>query len=375
MKKSCMESKVLTSKPKVLMYYSYGNKIGGPLTYINTLIDSELKEKYNFVTCYQNKAPGGVDMTLLRDMVKAIKAENPDIVHVHGAQSEGFYGAVAAKLAGCKHIVMTVHGFAFDDSNCTGLKHFLYRNMVEPLSLKLSDSVYCVCKHASERDVVVKNAGKRNCGYIHNPVPEISASVPRESIREQYHIHENDVVFAISARVTKEKGFDVLADTVKMLNAQGIDNFKLMVLGNGAYYEEFCDQMHDEIQQGQVIMIGQTNKVADYLNACDAFVFPSYHENLSIAILEAGYCGLPGIVSDVGGNGEIIKDGETGFLIKEFSPEAYANKIIELINNKELLKMMQTAIRKDIVDRFSLSYICEQVDEVYMNELHKARKH
>ena len=113
--------------PKVLMYYSYGDRIGGPLTYINTIINSPLKEKYEFVTCYQNQAPGGFDGQMLQRMTEQIKKEKPDIVHVHGAQSEGFYGVLAAKRAGCKCIVMTVHGFAFDDKGCTGIKHFLYK--------------------------------------------------------------------------------------------------------------------------------------------------------------------------------------------------------------------------------------------------------
>ncbi len=370
MKQSYTETENKASKPKVLMYYSYGNKIGGPLTYINTLINSELKEKYDFVTCYQNKAPGGVDIKLLRDMVKAIKAADPDIVHIHGAQSEGFYGAVAARLAGCKKkTVMTIHGFAFDDSHCRGIKRFLYKNIVEPVSIRMCRSVYCVCDFAAKRKIVEKNAGKRSAGYIHNPVPTLTVSETRQSIREQYNIADDDVVFCISARVTKEKGFDVLADTVKLLGQRNVKNFKLMVLGNGVYFNDFCEQLNDEIEKGQVIMVGQTNRVADYLNAADAFVFPSYHENLSIAILEAGVSGLPCIVSNVGGNGEIIKDGETGFLIDDFSAEVYAEKIEKLISDKELYAKMREAVQKDIIARFSLSHICEQVDEVYGNVL------
>ena len=103
------------------MYYSYENKIGGPLTYINTIINSELKKEHKFFTLFQNKAPGGLDISLLKKMIMEIKRIKPDIVHVHGAQSEGFYGVLAAKLAGKCKIVTTVHGFAFDDSSCKGL--------------------------------------------------------------------------------------------------------------------------------------------------------------------------------------------------------------------------------------------------------------
>lgn len=348
---------------KVLMYYSYSNKIGGPLTYINTIIKSDLKNKYDFVTCFQETAPGGLDIGLLLGMVEKIKRERPDIVHVHGVQSEGFYGAVAARLAGCKCIVMTVHGFAFDDSGYGGVKRFLYRHIVEPASLRLSDRVYCVCGYAAGRDIVTKNTRGRNFGYIHNPVPPMCRTSSRQAIREHYGIRENDVVFCISCRVTRDKGFDILTDIVKKM--RGEDKFRLMVLGNGDYFETFCDSVKEEISEGTVIMVGKTNYVADFLSASDAFVFPSYHENLSIALLEAGVSGLPCIVSNVGGNSEIVIDGETGYIVNDMSADGYVEKMRLLMNDSELLEKMQTAVAADIAERFSVSKICAEIDNVY----------
>lgn len=366
MKPCCSTKNEQTSdRKKILMYYTYPDKIGGPLTYIHTIMNSELKEKYLFKTCFQNKAPGGWDYELLRSMVRKIKYENPEIVHVHGAQSEGFYGVLAAKLAGCKSIVLTIHGFAFDDSTCQGLKHFLYKYFVEPISIQLADKVYCVCNAASQRSIVIKNAGKRNYGHIYNPVPELKVKESRESIRKKYNVKESDVLFAITGRVTKDKGFDFLVDTVKIIGEKQIKNFKLIVLGDGEFYPEFCKRLEKEIINGQVIMIGSTDRVADYLNASDAFIFPSYHENLSIALLEAGASGLPCIVSNVGGNDEVIKDGETGFVIEHFDAEEYAEKIHLLINNPELRNNMKQKIQKDVIQRFSLNELCRKVELIY----------
>ena len=92
------DNTAVEKKPVVTMYYSYGDRIGGPLTYINTIINSDLQSKYEFTTCYQNKAPGGVDIPLLKAMVKELRRIKPDIVHIQGAQSEGFYGVLAAKI-------------------------------------------------------------------------------------------------------------------------------------------------------------------------------------------------------------------------------------------------------------------------------------
>ena len=143
-----------TEKKKVLMYYAFEDKIGGPLIYLRSIMNSKLNEEYEFSSCFQNETSGGFSSKLLRRMVKQIKAEAPDIVHVHGLQSEGFYGVLAAKLAGCRYIVTTVHGFAFDGQKKRGLKWFLYRFFVEPITLRRSDKVYCVWKYAEERSII-----------------------------------------------------------------------------------------------------------------------------------------------------------------------------------------------------------------------------
>ena len=351
------------------MYYSYGDRIGGPLTYINTIINSPLKEKYEFVTCYQNQAPGGFDGQMLQRMTEQIKKEKPDIVHVHGAQSEGFYGVLAAKRAGCKCIVMTVHGFAFDDKGCTGIKHFLYKNIVEPWSLRRSDFVYCVCEFASKRDIIKKNCKKNNCGYIHNTVGELYRTASREDVRRDLGINENDTVFAISGRISREKGFPVLEKAVEILNEKSDKPFKILIIGDGPYKRTFCSNMADCIEKEQIILTGQTNRVPDYLSAADAYVFPSYHENLSIALLEACKMSLPCIVSNVGGNAEIVTNGENGFVIDGFDAEKYAEKMLCFIESKEKINEMGKAARRIADAKFSIDKMCEKIDEVYRNGL------
>lgn len=359
--KSCFTNK----KPIVVMYYTYPNKVGGPLTYINTLINSPLNQSYEFKTIFQNKAPGGFDLALLRRMVKEIKKIRPDIVHVHGAQSEGFYGIIASKLAGCKHIVMTVHGFAFDDSGCRGIKKFLYKHIVEPFSVHVADYVYCVCEYAAKRPIVTKHARKRKICYIHNPVSLDVPTISRKDMREQLQCLDTDIVFCISGRVTKDKGFQILEEIVKRINKENIKNFKLLVIGDGDYFSEFSKNMSREINNNQVIMVGQTNQVVNYLNASDAFLFPTYHENLSIALLEANAAGLACVVSDVGGNREIVEDGRNGFLLKEITSDAFFEKICVLINDNVTLKNMSENAKSIAEEKFGLSTICDKINEVY----------
>lgn len=361
----------MESKPKVTMYYAYSNHIGGPLTYIHTLMQSPLKEKYSFDTCFQDRAPGGINLQLLRDMVVCLKRQHPDLVHVHGAQSEGFYGVLASRLAGCKRVVMTIHGFAFDDSNCKGIKKFLYRYIVEPLSIRMSDQVYCVCQFALERDIVQKNAGAGKARCIYSPAPRLLPRKTREAAREELGFSCEDVVFCITGRITRDKGFAVLEEVVRILAKQGYSRFKLLVVGDGEYAATFRKHMAGEIESGMVVMTGPTTHVADFLIASDGFIFPSFHENLPISLLEAGSFGLPSIVGNVGGNGEIIQNGINGLVLDEISPEKFARAVITLMEEKTLRAEMGKQSLRIIRERFSLETACEKVDDVYAAALGK----
>lgn len=363
---------MVAEKKKVLMYYTFKNKIGGPLVYLQSIIHSELTDEFEFVTCFQNETAGGINIGLLWRMVKEIKAQSPDIVHVHGVQSEGFYGVLAAKLAGCPCVVMTVHGLACDGQKSHGAKWFLYRYFVEPLALRLSDKVYCVCKYASERSIIKRNTKKNNYGYIHNAVSALAVEQTREQVRTQWKIEPEETVFVIAGRVTRDKGFDILSQAVKQLECSDSGKFRLMVVGNGEYLETFCADMHDEIEAGRVIIIGQTNHVADYLGAADVFVLPSYHENLPIALLEAGKMGLPCVASNVGGVSEMIREGETGFLIEDQVPDAYVEKMELLMTNSLLRYRMSRAIKEDVDDRFSMAFMCKRIKAIYTDVICKS---
>ncbi len=352
-------------KKKIVMYYAYPDKVGGPLTYINTIVNSELKNKYHFDMLFQNKAPGGMDLKLLFQMTKEIKQMKPEVLHVHGVQSEGFYGVLAGKLAGCKKIVMTVHGFACDDSNCKGIKRFLYSRIVEPTAIRWADKVYCVCESAAKRKIVKSNTRGINYGAIHNPVPVMTSNYERDEIRNNLGFVPNDIVFAYSGRVTIEKGFDVIDQICDRIYGEDKNRIKFLIIGDGIYLDDFRLRHKKQIESNEIITIGRTDCVADYLFAADAFIFPSHHENLPIALLEAEYVGLPCIVSNVGGNPEIVKDQITGYVINNQDIEEYIQAMYYLSNNEQVRKDMGRKAHDDVIERFSLTNICRELERVY----------
>jgi glycosyltransferase EpsD len=76
---------------------------------------------------------------------------------------------------------------------------------------------------------------------------------------------------------------------------------------------------------------------------------PSYHEGLPIAALEAMYCGVPVVVSNIRGLVDVIEDGVTGYLCEPNDSDAFAQKMSTLLGNPKLGKQMVERNKKNVV--------------------------
>ena len=350
---------------KILHYYPSNVQNGGPKVYIETIVNSALKEKCEFDRAGYNKKDDGSFLRVYRLLRDYIKKTKPDIVHIHGCQSEGFVGVLAARAGGCKSTVLTVHGFAFDDTHTTREKKILYRRFIEPITLRRAGAVYCVCEYAEKRDIVRKNAGKRLIGHIYNPAPPYELTEDRESVRNELGYAPDDVVCVIAARISIDKGFDVLMKTIKL--AAGDEKLKFLILGNGDYKKVLEKDLSEEIEKKKVILYGSTDRVYDFLAASDMYVFPSYHENCSIALIEAGRAGLATVSSPAGGNPEIVLDGETGIIVPEWDPKAYYDALKKLYDDPSLRERMGQKAQDTVIKKFSQNEIMEEIYDIYEN--------
>lgn len=103
----------------------------------------------------------------------------------------------------------------------------------------------------------------------------------------------------------------------------------------------------------------------------DIFVLTSNWEGLPNAIMEAMASGLPCVVTDVGGNGELVVDGETGYVVPPNDPATMAQKILCLFKNEKLRKEMGMAGRRRIEKDFSVDKMVSETKEIYEKLLFK----
>lgn len=341
---------------------------GGVSSEFRALEQSELSDSYEFIPLILHKGRRGINYHDISFYYKGIKEAKPDIVHIRGAGVDGLNAEIAAKLYGNTKILLCVHGMYSDFVYYNALKKWISKNIIEPICFKLADGISCVYKRCGERDNFRKFKDKI-VPFVYNRIPEYSYDKyanTRVAIREQIGIKKDDVVGVFCGRISKEKGLSFLANAlVSIKDIIATDHMHFLIVGEGDFLDEFrsmiCD--YSDIEK-YVHFLGVKDDVQPILAASDYFLLPSLHENHSIALLEAMAMKLPAIVTDVGGNGETVKNGRFGIIIPPYDSLALAEAIIKMGNNEFRIEL-QEAIKSYSFSEFGNKAVDAQLDAAY----------
>ncbi len=214
-----------------------------------------------------------------------------------------------------------------------------------------------VCRYADWL-VVLTERDKRNyqkymklhCGisHIYDPVPYESPVVKRK---------EYPVVFA-AGRLTREKGFDLLIRSWSLLERK-YPQWRLIVAGAGAD-EKKLKRSARRAGLKRLYFIGTVRDIEKYYKKAAFFVLPSRDEGFGMVLVEAMSFSIPVVSFDCkAGPEEIIENGKTGFLVEEKDTSAFAEKMEELMGNKNLRRKMGMEAGKS-VKRFDKEVILDQ---------------
>jgi len=148
------------------------------------------------------------------------------------------------------------------------------------------------------------------------------------------------------------KRFDVLLESIKEASEK-MPSIALAIVGSGELEEDLKDQAARLGISENVSFPGFQTDVVSWLHQSRVFVLTSDSEGLSLALMEAMMCGLPAIVSDVGELCELVEHDINGFLVERRQPSEFAQRFVELLENKPKLDAFshaatQAASRCDI---------------------------
>jgi glycosyltransferase involved in cell wall biosynthesis len=178
---------------------------------------------------------------------------------------------------------------------------------------------------------------------------------------------ENDNKYILfSGRIEREKGLFDLVESGRYILSNRFD-ISFVIAGNGRDLNRLKRKVHSLGLEKKFKFLGQVSKenlVKLYQDAA-LFVFPSYHEGLPTALLEAMSCGIPIVATDVRGNRDLISNRKNGILVPPRNPKKLAEAISLLIGDRPLSKTYGRNARLSIEQNFTWNEVSNKVLKCY----------
>lgn len=240
---------------------------------------------------------GGSGKGALKDaLMTFLKDRHYDVAHIHSGSTIALaYSAQAAAKSGIKKVIVHSHSSGANEN----LKHMLVKAYAAPIFRKYVTD-YCACSEEAARWKFPSSV--MNTVHIINNGIDVNHfafdSDKRSAMRDRYGIDDNNIVLGNVGRFTSEKNQIFLVEVLKAyLDRHPEAAVKLVLLGEGECKQEVIRKAEEYKLTDHLLLPDEYNKVRDYLQMYDIFLFPSLYEGLGIAAVEAQAAGLPVIAS------------------------------------------------------------------------------
>ena len=249
---------------------------------------------------------------LMRSLYRAFKRSAPDVVHCHNATA-AIFAALPARLAGVKTVIATRHGLVKPP-------YQLRRELKFALASRWCDWVVGVCEGTRTNLLAAPFAARDKIIHIYNGAsPADIQAVPQP---------KNGFTLLYVGRLAPLKDHGTLLRAFSLMRRHHPD-VRLWIVGDGPL-ESSLRKLTDELGLNEcVTFFGEQADVSPFLLAADLFVSSSVTEGLPVSLLEAMSVGLPAVVTDVGGMGEIARLSGAVTLVPSSDPEGMARALCD----------------------------------------------
>ena len=316
---------------------------------------------------YRLPVPGPkplASLTFTLSALPLIKRLNPDLIHAHELISPATTAIAARKLFGIP-VVATVHGSGLSSDVLRLKRRFLGKTRLKILCREIA--AFCVISAVIDGELAAEGVPPKKRIPIPNGVDTGRfaplAPAQKKALRSRLALPAEARIVIFVGRLAPEKRVDLLTGIWRSVR-QAVPRALLLILGSGPEEAGLKQRASDG-----VLFLGSQPDVTPYLQAADLFVLPSAAEGLSLALLEALACGLPVIATSVGGNPEVIRHLETGWLTPPDDPPALTEAIVTLLEDEKLQSKLRENARAHAVQNYSLVKMADRLLDLYRQVL------
>ncbi|MBW2440112.1 MAG: glycosyltransferase family 4 protein [Deltaproteobacteria bacterium] len=303
------------------------------------------------------------DLRALLSLVWLIFKEKPDIVHTHSSKA-GILGRLAAKLAGVPHIIHTPHGHVFyGHFGIIASKIFLW---VETIFSKFTDRMVALTDGEKNDYIKLSVCPPQKLFKIHSGVDlkqYMHSNGNRVEKKRSLGLDQNSTVIGFVGWLLPIKGPAYLLKAMAHIWPEH-PTASLVMVGKGELDVDLRAQALKINANGRIKFLGWREDIHEILPVFDLLVLPSLNEGMGRVLVEAMAAGKPVVASEVGGIPDLVKHGETGYLVRPADERALANGIKKLLNDPESARQMGQR-GKEYCRQFSLEAMIQKLDDLY----------
>lgn len=282
----------------------------------------------------------------LREMARFFRDHQFDVVHTHNTYPH-LYATLAARWAGVPVVVQTRHGQRAGHGWKSSWQYRWAAKWVDRI-VAVSDDAAGLCVTAD-----------------HIPASKVTRIWNGIDLSQFRYTGPKDELIAIAvARLSAEKDFPTLLRAM-VLALIRVPELKLKIVGDGperAALEALAESLN---LRNSVEFLGERHDVPNLLTQAGFFVTSSLTEGISLTLLEAMAVGLPVVATHVGGNPEIVVEGETGRLAPAANPQALADSIVQMCDERNRWSNLGRAGSERVAAHFDIRRMAHDYEDLY----------
>jgi glycosyltransferase involved in cell wall biosynthesis len=293
----------------------------------------------------------------IRSLGKLIEKYKPDVIHSHGTTAALTLGP----LCMIRKKYPCIHTFHFGNYPHTRKLYF----HAEKWLINYYDKLVTVSD--SQKNAIVRYHKPRNIPIVtvyngvHGNEYRGSNNI-REQVRAEFGFSDSDIVVGCIVVLSKQKGVTFLIESISKIVKHN-KNIKFLVAGGGPLEEKLESQA--EPVKEFITFAGWRDDPHRLMVGLDIFILPSLWEGLPMVLLEAMASGLPIIATDVADNKKIIKNGESGLIIRPGNSADIESSILSLSKDMSKAKAMGERAYDTYEHEFTVKRMVDNYSDLY----------
>lgn len=299
--------------------------------------------------------------SLVRMCTRLAREIRPHVIHSH-RYKENILAALVAPLAGMPRLVTTVHGMSeVQDS----LKARALSSVNRVLLGKVFSRVVAV---SDDLRKLLAMQGGIPCERMTRIYNGMDTPVENGARRDR----QGPYTVGSAGRLVPVKDFRLMVDVARAV-CSGRDDVRFVLAGDGPELGRIIEKVRACGLAERFELLGHVNDMAAFFSRLDLYMNTSLHEGIPMAVIEAMMRGLPVVAPDVGGLGEVIEHGRSGFLVPGRDVGRFAGAVNEVFGSDELRQRLGDQGRERAVKLFSAQSMVRAYQDLYREVLSGAR--